>query len=326
VDSQLKIKNVQRISPASPHSAFTDLRENPFDESCNSLLCCYRQGTNHISSDGYIVICKISTVTNSRIFQRVRLPGWDLRDPKFCFDGRRLFVTAYAKHKHTQTGTVTTKMVSCFSTTGESWSTLKNFGEHGWWLWRLTWHKDTAFGFAYNRRLQRLDLYEGNPSKRVNLLKQGVLSFEKHGAGYPNESHILFDDNDQATAIVRRDADTFSAKLGFSHPPYTRWDWHDLGSYVGGPAMLALTKTHFLVAGRDWNGKALKTKLWLLSMPTITLTPLLTLPSKGDNSYPGIVRQGDTLYISYYSGHRDNETRVYLASISGLNRLLDIIK
>lgn len=323
--NHLKIKENKCISPSASHAAFTDLFSNPFNNG-ESLLCCYRQASNHVSPDGVIIIVNIALHSGHKVFQRLRLPQWDLRDPKFCFDGRRLIVTAYAKKKDPTTGQVTTKMVSAFTTTGESWSTLHSFGTHGWWLWRFTWHKNTAYGFAYNRGSQRIDLYKGDPTKRMFIQKKEVLSLEKHAAGYPNESHIIFDQNDKATAIVRRDADTFTAKMGFASPPYTQWQWHDLGRYIGGPVMFPLCKDYLIISGRDWNGRSLTTKIWLLSLQKMKLTELLTLPSKGDSSYPGIVRQNDTLYLSYYSSHIDNNSRVYLVTISGVNELLNVIK
>ncbi len=66
--------------------------------------------------------------------------------------------------------------------------------------------------------------------------------------------------------------------------------------------------------------------IWLLSSTDYSLKLLITLPSKGDNSYPGLVWQHDTLYVSYYSDHIDNKTRVYLATLSGMNALLDEVE
>jgi len=326
VSKNLKINSVERISSEGKHCAFTGLIKNPFDMSNQTLLSIYRRGLNHVSPDGAVIVCKLNLKSGRKIYQRLVIPSWDLRDPKFCFDGRKLIITAFAKHKSVNTDSVITKMVSYFSTTGDSWSSPHFFGKSGWWLWRLTWHKSKAYGFAYNRSRERIDLYEGDPRKQLFLRKNGVMSLDKYGYGYPNESHILFDKKDNATAIVRRDADSFSAKLGFSSPPYTHWIWHDLKYYIGGPVMLVLTDTMYLVAGRNWDNKKATTAIWLLSLADYSLKLLITLPSKGDNSYPGLVWQGDTLYVSYYSDHIDNKTRVYLAEISGMNTLLDKVK
>ena len=42
--------------------------------------------------------------------------------------------------------------------------------------------------------------------------------------------------------------------------------------------------------------------------------PVLTLPSGGDCSYPGMVWHDGLLWISYYSSH-EGQTNIYLARI-----------
>ncbi|QJR81812.1 hypothetical protein CA267_014125 [Alteromonas pelagimontana] len=137
---------------------------------------------------------------------------------------------------------------------------------------------------------------------------------------------MLFDEDGSLWALVRRDADTFTAQLGFAKAPYRRWQWKDLGEYIGGPVMHRLSSEHALVAGRVWTGKQVYTQVWLLHLPSAKLLPLIRLPSGGDNSYPGMVIKGDALYLSYYSAHIDGQPRVYLATLTGINTLLNIIK
>jgi len=45
------------------------------------------------------------------------------------------------------------------------------------------------------------------------------------------------------------------------------------------------------------------------------LTPLVTLPSGGDTSYPGLVWHDGELWMSYYSSH-EGKTSIYLARIA----------
>jgi len=45
-----------------------------------------------------------------------------------------------------------------------------------------------------------------------------------------------------------------------------------------------------------------------------TYTPALTLPSSGDNSYPGFVWHDNSLWMLYYSSH-EGKTGIYLAKI-----------
>jgi hypothetical protein len=52
----------------------------------------------------------------------------------------------------------------------------------------------------------------------------------------------------------------------------------------------------------------------LARMTRTSYEPVLTLPSGGDCSYPGMVWHDDRLWISYYSSH-EGKTSIYLAKV-----------
>jgi hypothetical protein len=116
--------------------------------------------------------------------------------------------------------------------------------------------------------------------------------------------------------LQRRDggAAENSAMLGISRPPYTKWAWHDLGKYFGGPNFIETPGGHWIAAGRIIENGKPSTVVAVLDVDAKTLTPILTLPSGGDTSYPGLVYRDDILYVSYYSSHED-KTKIYLAKV-----------
>lgn len=317
MNKDLTVTTVKTLSSGFKHCAFTDLIAMPF-----CLLCCYREATNHVSGDGIIVVLRVE---DGEVVSRQKLtaPGWDLRDPKLVFDDKqRVYLTAYARPVTLQHRSIGAHMKSWFTDSGHTWSSTHNFGEKYWWLWRTRFHKGNFYGLAYNREKEQINLSIGSVRGAMHTVKQGAMSKAQHGLGYPNESDLWFDDNNTLWAIVRRDADTFTAQLGKSEYPYCKWQWHDLGCYVGGPVWVPLVPKYMLVAGRKWDGRKLETQLWILSLDAKSLNPLITLPSAGDNSYPGLVINKDTLYVSYYSSHIDNQSRVYLAELTGIERLI----
>ena len=319
----LKTKNIKRISRSAEHAAFTDLCENPFDGTSSSLLCVYREADTHVSPNGKIVLCEIDKKSmTSNTLKELQIPGSDLRDPKFSFDGECLFITAYAKTL-LDNGSISRHMVSYSSTNGKTWSAPNHFGDDAWWIWNCDRYKSYFYGFAYNRAAESISLYRGNLDNSMHCYRENVFGLEKSGKGYPNESALLFDGQGNANVFLRRDADTFSAQFGFSQPPYSEWEWHDLGVYIGGPAAAKLENGNFLVAGRhvDWDSESFSTRLWHFDTKTKTLSELLTLPSSGDTSYPGLVINDDILYASYYSSHIDGQSRVYLAKLRGVKSL-----
>jgi hypothetical protein len=135
--------------------------------------------------------------------------------------------------------------------------------------------------------------------------------------GHPNETSIVFQPDDTALCLLRRDGDPGSGKLGVARLPYTKWDWKDLGAKIGGPHMIQLPDGRLVAAVRLYNG-AVRTSLAWIDADTGQLTEFLKLPSGGDCSYAGLVWHNGLLWVSYYSSHEE-KTSIYLAKV-GLSR------
>ncbi len=67
------------------------------------------------------------------------------------------------------------------------------------------------------------------------------------------------------------------------------------------------------MGGRNYVGGA-KTRLWWLYPKTGKLETILTLPSGGDTSYPGLVWHDGLLWVSYYASH-EGKTSIFLAKV-----------
>lgn len=306
----MHISWLKKIGNKGNHNAFVDLCE--FNQ---QLYCCFREAKDHVSGDGIIRILTMDHGGKVKQSSRIALANTDLRDPKLSLtpDGNLLLI-AYARLNTGENRTTGTRNLSWLSQTGHSWSAAAEFGDRGWWLWRLRWHNGRAYGFAYNKNQNAIHFYSGNPRRSFHKHQPFALSLLKHDKGYPNESDLFFQDN-KAFALVRRDADSYSAQLGCSTFPYKKWTWLDLDRYIGGPVMLRLNDKFALVAGRIIKNGKLVTGLLKMALSNGDLQELVILPSAGDNSYPGLVLAGNLLYLSYYSSHEDNKSSVYLAKI-----------
>jgi len=116
-------------------------------------------------------------------------------------------------------------------------------------------------------------------------------------------------------ALARRDEGSRSAMFGTAPPPYADWTWQDTGLAFGGPDLLLLPDGRLLAAGRVSEGEAgPHTALLWLDPATGQFTELLTLPSGGDTSYPGLALEEGVLWVSYYSSH-EGPTSIYLAKV-----------
>lgn len=302
------LRRLTRVCRGQSHNAFGDLVY--FN---GKLLVCYRQGNHHMSDDGVIVVAEINEHGKPHRVVRIASAGGDLRDPHFCIDGDRLYLLA---HQRWLTSLGAAKTYTWFSDDGFSWSSRHDPGPDNWWLWRAKAFQGRHWGLAYHRPSEQLDLYAGNLRGKMHKVVSGCLSKSRHSLGYPNETDCYFDNKGNIIALARRDADSFTAQLGRSKPPYTQWQWQDLGDYIGAPVLLPVTDDITLVCGRHFNGQKLLTQLWALNTRSGKLRKLLALPSGGDNSYPGMITKNGKLYVAYYSSHIDNVSRMYLAELS----------
>ncbi|WP_435209622.1 exo-alpha-sialidase [Micromonospora sp. bgisy143] len=290
---------VHRIGDSAPHSAFTDLVRH-----ARTWFCAFREARNHLSDDGVI---RVLTSTDGRAWSAAAVlaaTGVDLRDPRFVArpDGRLQLLAA------ARTGTFTT--VSWLSDDGHAWSGPTPVGEPDVWVWQAAWHGDAMYGVAYATRDPRFArLYRSVDG--LDLRPWVPTLFE---GGYPNESGLAFAPDGTAHCLLRRDGDSATAQLGRAGPPYREWTWTDLGVRVGGPALRRLPDGRLIAGVRLLDGD-IRTAICAVDPERGTLTELVTLPSGGDTSYPGLVWHDDRLWVSYYSSHEER-TCVYLAEVS----------
>jgi hypothetical protein len=184
-----------------------------------------------------------------------------------------------------------------------------DIGQPDFWLWRVTWHDNLAYGIGYaTTGKKQIRLYRSAEGKKFDVWVESLFD-----EGYPNETSLVFLPDQTCLCLLRRDGKPNSAQLGKSQPPYREWTWKDLGIPVGGPHMLRLPDGRLVAAGRSYDGGA-RTRLWWLDPDQPKLTEILTLPSGGDTSYPGLVFHEGLLWVSYYASH-EGKTSVYLAKI-----------
>jgi hypothetical protein len=298
-----------RIWDQAPHNAFTDLTYWN-----NQFVCAFREGRRHVSTDGKIRVLTSRDGNQWHSAALIALDGYDLRDAGLSIepDGRLMLIGGASPRKEDNEGAPTGTFVA-FSSDGHTWTSPKIVAEPGRWLWRVTWHGRRAYGIAYAAQ-------QGHPFTSLLTSDDGTefreLVPKMLGDGYPTEAVLRFDDRRTAYCLQRRDGEPphNSAFLGVSASPYTDWQWHDLKLYFGGPNFIQIPSGRWIAAGRIFNDSALTTTLAELNIEQRTLQPILSLPSGGDTSYPGLVWHDGMLWVSYYSSH-EGKASIYLAKV-----------
>ena len=234
----------------------------------------------------------------------------DLRDPKITItpDNQLMLSAAVALP---QPNAAKHHSVVSFSRDAVQWSKPMPVGEPNVWIWRVSWQKDKCFGLGYatdGREFVRL--YESPDGKIFSVLLPELLD-NKNGEGEPNETGLIFLPDKTAVCLARRDGKPATGLLGTAPPPYKTWNWKDIGFKIGGPQLLRIPDGRIIAGARLYDGKV-RTSLLMIDLIKGHAQEILSLPSGGDSSYPGLAWHDGFLWVSYYSSH-EGKTAIYFA-------------
>jgi len=296
-----RVLQVQKIWDQAPHNAFTDLVHHQ-----GRWWCVFREGQGHVSPDGALrVISSVDgqTWTSAALITDAQA---DLRDAKLTItpDGRFMLSGAGALHKPK---THTHQSYVWFSQDGHHWDDAIPVGDPNYWLWRITWNGDVCYGIGYEcGKVKNIRLYQSQDGRHFQTLVKDL-----YNQTYPNETSIVFQPDETAVCLLRRDP--AHGLLGTARAPYTEWTWRDVGLRIGGPHMIALPDERLVAAVRLYDNPV-RTSLCNVDPQSGRLHEMLALPSGGDTSYPGLVWRDGLLWVSYYSSH-EGKTSIYLAQV-----------
>jgi hypothetical protein len=296
-----RLLQVRKIWDRAPHNAFTDLVHHQ-----GRWWCVFREGQGHVSPDGALRVITSLDGSTWESAAVLRSEHADLRDAKLTItpDGRFMLSGAAALHSPQ---THTHQSYVWFSRDGRIWGDAIPVADPNYWLWRITWHRDVCYGIGYEcGKVKNLRLYRSRDGQHFQTLVKDL-----YNRAYPNETSILFQPDESAICLLRRDPG--HGLLGTAKAPYTEWTWKDVGLRIGGPHMIALPGRGLVAAVRLYD-TPVRTALCQVDPQSGRLYEMLALPSSGDTSYPGLVWRDGLLWISYYSSH-EGKTSIYLAQV-----------
>lgn len=298
-----EIVSLKKIWDQGFHNAFTDLLRFR-----NQWYCTFREAEAHVKGDGRL---RVLTSADGEAWHSAALlaeAGVDLRDPKLSItaDGRLMILAGGSVYEQ---GTYRGRQPRVvFSKDGLHWTPPHPILSEGDWLWRITWHEGRGYGVSYlgagggQRAGFLYSSTDGIHYERIAELKVPGVA----------EVTLRFLPDGEMMALARRETDTRHGWIGTSKPPYTEWKWHETNHRFGGPNFILLPDGSLWAAGREHS--AIGPKTVLARMGRATYQPVLTLPSGGDTSYPGLVWHDNLLWTSYYSSH-EGKASIYLAKI-----------
>jgi len=302
-----EIVSVKKIWDKGPHNAFTDLIRFQ-----GKWYCSFREAEGHVTGDGRLRVLISPDGDTWESAALLSEEGLDLRDPKLSVtpDGRLMMLAGGSVYRGGKFMGRQPRVA--FSGDGHNWTPIQRVLWKGEWLWRVTWYEGRAYGVSYNAPAGKEK--EAEWSLKLVASRDGV-NYEQitvlDVTGRPNETTLRFLENGEMIALVRREGGNTNGWIGTSNPPYKDWKWHETRHRLGGPNIIVLPDGNLWAASRSYPGG---TKTVLARFGPETYEPVLTLPSGGDCSYPGMVWHEGLLWMSYYSSH-EGKTSIYLAKI-----------
>lgn len=313
--------SVNKIWGNGSYCAFTSLIKYK-----GTYYCTFREGESHIfdkqgKAEGKIRILasKDGNKWSSVFFEGEA--GLDFRDPKLSItpDGRLMVNIGCSIYQDRKLTAQLPYVI--FSNDGKQFTTPHIVsldipkGQTNNWLWRTTWQGDTGYAVNY------CHLADGKSGLQLMTTKDGKhykILTSLNIPDFPNESTIRFLPSGKMTMIVRRDGGDCVGYWGISSPPYTEWTWKKMNFRLGGPDFLVLNEDKIILGSRSYYiSNHCKMALYKGNVQG-DFQEVCILPSgghSGDSSYPGLLIEGNELWVSYYTSLESDKTSIYLAKL-----------
>lgn len=323
-NDSLAVSSVRRIWGGDRHCAFTSIVEFK-----GKYYISFREADSHIfDEDGEARgATRILASEDGEKWESVAYlteDGIDLRDPKLSVtsDGRLMVLIGGSRY-------VNKELVSrcprvSFSSDGISFSTPEKININSKtangndWLWRVDWHDGIGYGVVYS--LLAPNPREVEKGAVISLLKtvdginyEDVANFDL--PDFPNETTVRFFPDGRMGMMVRDDSGDCLGWWSVSKAPYTDWDFMKMDMRLGGPDFFVKGDDEVVMGSRDHRTEGRTSTIIRKGNAAGEFKDIVTLPSAGDCSYPGFIKVGDELWVSYYSTHETQKAAVYLAKL-----------
>jgi len=292
---------VRAVVSDGKHNAFT-----AFVRWRDAYWLAFRKGGAHGSRDGDLIVLRsVDTKTWTEALRLDVLP--DDRDPQLLATDKRLFLYDVAVEGDKLTSFVT------YTDDGKSWSKPKPVYKPAYIFWKPKARGDGFYATAHvkshdggAREVHLITSRDGIEWERVSKMR---------GGNWESETTIHFLTDTRIVAFLRQKHGSPAASLLFADAPFTEWEERPLaGMHFAGHDSYTFDGVNILASRAFEQGRKNPYTMIYTFDKEANLTPYCRLPSGGDCSYPGIVRDGDEMLVSYYSSH-EGTASIYLARV-----------
>jgi hypothetical protein len=295
----------------APFNSFTDLIKYN-----NNYYCAFREGDSHTSYNGKIRILTSTNGSDWGSLCLLEIKDKDLRDPHFFVDSDNILSIGISGRNTSIRKSYIYKFQSgSFVNSGEL------VADDIYYLWSFSKFNGSVFSIGYNIQQPCYSSLNSTDLK-ICLFKNVDRSCKQYNRisahdwitdsfVCPSEASMVFTPDSNLITIVRDLEGLGYSHLGISKYPFTKWVWKKFPYYVRGPKLALLPDGRLFLAGASMID--LYKTYYAIVNPKhdYEVETIKVFPSYGDSGYPGVIIEGNTAWVSYYSSHEGN-ARIYI--------------
>lgn len=299
----------------APHNAFTDLIKYN-----DNYFCVFREASTHDSYDSKLRVIQSFNGNKWTDFSLLSVEGRDVRDPHFYIDNNNvLSIGTSGRNARQDHENISFKLIN-----GSFVQSLPDSADNDYWLWSFAKSNNVIYSIGYNLR-QYCFNDESSSKPKISLFVTSNLdcttfsditssSWINSKFKCPAEASMIFINDTTMVAAIRDEHTPGLSHIGIASKPFKEWHWQDFPYFLRGPKLALLPDGKFFLAAAsmvDYN----KTYYAILNPEDFSVEKIRAFPSGGDCGYPGVIIEGNTALVSYYSSHEGN-ARIYIERIT----------
>ncbi len=299
VDAQ-QFADTHMIWAGASHNAFTSLTVYH-----DNLYLSFREAQSHVDrnggDNGVIRILKSQDGKRWRSVGRIKMKGYDLRDPQIQTlpDGKLMVSFVAATYKNGRANSYHTYMSELSNDRILRPVRLQTLLPSDW-LWRIHWNKNIAYSFNY---INSFNLLSSRDGINYNVVRDYDIP------GKASETDFVIN-GDSVFAVARNDKAMGMLGYGTLSDGHIRWQRMDKN--ILAPCLIKVDANTILLLVTELSSSR---ELKVYKVKGSSLDLVTTLPSKGDCGYMGAAVFRNRLFISYYSTIKDEKTAVFMTTV-----------
>lgn len=269
--------------------------------------CAFREANKHWDNTGkdcgIIRLVRTRNHKQWKLFKTFKKDGHDLRDPQLFITPDNVLIISAEDVVYRNKEAVYRNTVYSFKQGMKRMPELSDLNftpDVKWnWLWQPEIVNNKVIGFLYCPYFAMAESDDG-----INFRVDSRIA----GLPTPTEASVSYYQGNYV-AIVRTSEESYLGKS----KDLKEWDWNKLNKNIECPKLFVYDNNLYVV-GRLRHLLNKSVTVLHLNLKDYNAKEVLTISKGSDNGYPGVVKRGDYIYVSYYDSG-SGASNIHIANI-----------